>query len=73
MIPVACFFSQDPVQRLLALTETCIVERDPSTYAVVTLQPLCNVFALIRYPEDPQNFAVEYITGIVRRYTCTDR
>ena len=58
---------------MLALTETCIVERDPSTYAVVTLQPLCNVFALIRYQEDPQNFAVEYATGIVRRYTCTDR
>jgi DnaJ family protein C protein 13 len=63
----------EPVQRTLALTESCIVERDPATYAIVTVQPLASVFALIRYPENPQNFAIEYNTGQIRRYTSTDR
>lgn len=33
----------DPVRRTLCLTETCLVERDPSTYNVVTCKPLCDV------------------------------
>lgn len=64
---------KEPVQRTLALSETCLIERDPSTYAIVTLQPLASVFALVRYDENPQNFAIEYNTGIVRRYTSADR
>ncbi|XP_019858666.1 PREDICTED: dnaJ homolog subfamily C member 13 [Amphimedon queenslandica] len=63
----------EPVQRTLALSENCLLERDPSTYAIVTLKPLCSVFSLIRYPENPQNFAVEYNTGQIRRYTSADR
>ena len=59
--------------RTLSLSESCIVERDPSTYAIVTLQPLCNVFALIRYTENPQNFAIEYNNGQSRKYTSADR
>jgi len=49
-----------PVQRLLCLTENCIIERDPATYGVVTLRPLGDVFCIIRYPEDMQKFAIEY-------------
>ena len=33
----------DPAKRVLCLTETCIVERDPASYNVVTIQPLCDV------------------------------
>ena len=61
------------MQRTLSLSENCILERDPSTYAIVTLKPLCNVFALIRYLENPQNFAIEYNNGQCRRYTSADR
>lgn len=68
-----CLNFKEPVQRTLALSESCILERDPSTYAIVTLQPLASIFALIRYPDNPQNFAIEYNTGQVRRYTSTDR
>lgn len=33
----------DPVRRILCLTETCLVERDPATYHIVTLKPLSEV------------------------------
>ena len=64
---------QDPVSRIMALSETCIVERDPATYQVVSIKPLCDVFALVRYSDDPQRFTIEYSSGKVRRYTATDR
>ena len=35
--------TSDPVRRTLCLTETCLVERDPATYSVVTCKPLCDV------------------------------
>jgi len=35
--------SSDQVRRTLCLTETCLVERDPATYNVVTCKPLCDV------------------------------
>jgi len=63
----------EPVQRILALSENCIVERDPATYQVVTIRPLCDVFALIRYSDDPQRFSIEYSNGQVRRYAATER
>ena len=35
---------------------------------------LCSqVFALIRYPDDPQRFSIEYTNGVLRRYAATDR
>ena len=33
----------DPVRRLLCLTETCLLERDPATYSLVSLRPLSHV------------------------------
>lgn len=36
----------DPVRRTMCLTETCLVERDPATYNVVTSKPLCDVSSL---------------------------
>lgn len=38
-----CVFSQEPVKRILALTETCLVERDPASYNIVTLKPFGEV------------------------------
>ena len=63
----------DPVVRLLCLTESCIAERDPASYSIVTIRPLSDVFALVRYRTDPQKIAIEYKSGAVRRYTSTDR
>ena len=34
---------QDPMRRTLCLTETCLVERDPATYNIATVKPLCDV------------------------------
>ena len=64
---------QDPVSRIMALSETCIIERDPATYQVVSIKPLCEVFALIRYSEDPQRFTIEYSNGHKTRYAATER
>ena len=63
----------DSVRRTLCLTETCLVERDPATYNVVTLRPLCDIFAIVRDQENPQKFCIEYVKGAIRRYQSTDR
>lgn len=42
-----CYFQipvyQEPVRRTLCLSESCIIERDPATYNMVTLKPLSEV------------------------------
>lgn len=63
----------DPVKRILGLTEACLIERDPQTYSIVTLRPLSSIYCIIRHPDNPQKFIVEYVTGQVRCYTSTDR
>ncbi|CAG9859086.1 unnamed protein product [Phyllotreta striolata] len=63
----------DPVRRTLCLSEQCIMERDPQTYSICTLQPLNNIFALIRDNANPQLFIIEYLNGQSRTYTTTDR
>ncbi|XP_035216788.1 dnaJ homolog subfamily C member 13-like isoform X2 [Stegodyphus dumicola] len=63
----------EPVKRILGLTETCLIERDPQTYSIVTIRPLANIYALVRHPDNPQKFLVEYISGQVRSYTSTER
>ncbi|KAI4900907.1 hypothetical protein NFI96_029726 [Prochilodus magdalenae] len=76
----------EPVKRILALTETCLVERDPASYNIVTLKPfgevrVCSfqlllirrVFALICDAENPQVFTVEFIRGQIRKYCSTER
>lgn len=51
----------DPVRRTMCLTETCLVERDPATYNVVTSKPLCDVSSLyLTLFISPQDFKVEY-------------
>lgn len=48
----------DPVKRILCLTETTVRERDPQTYSVCTLIPLCEVFALVRDKDNLQKFCI---------------
>ncbi|XP_037942039.1 dnaJ homolog subfamily C member 13-like [Teleopsis dalmanni] len=55
----------EPVKRILCLTETTLLERDPQTYSVCTLRPLSDVFALIRDKDNLQKFCIEYKNGIV--------
>ncbi|XP_016394510.1 dnaJ homolog subfamily C member 13 [Sinocyclocheilus rhinocerous] len=63
----------EPVRRILALTETCLVERDPASYNIVTLKPFGEVFALICDTDNPQVFTVEFIRGQIRKYCSTER
>ncbi|KAK3858864.1 hypothetical protein Pcinc_034976 [Petrolisthes cinctipes] len=63
----------DPVRRTLCVSETCLLERDPNSYAIVTLRPLSDIFALVRNQENPQMLTVEYIKGGNRVYTSSDR
>ncbi|XP_055379776.1 dnaJ homolog subfamily C member 13 isoform X2 [Condylostylus longicornis] len=63
----------EPVKRILCLTETTILERDPQTYSVCTLRPLVEIFALVRDSENIQKFHIEYKNGVVRKYNTNDR
>jgi DnaJ family protein C protein 13 len=65
------------VRRLLCLTETCLIERDPGTYHICTLKPLNEIFSLVRHKDSLQDFTIEYIrnnpTRAKCRYTSTER
>ncbi|KAG8009572.1 DnaJ-like protein subfamily C member 13, partial [Nibea albiflora] len=63
----------EPVKRILALTETCLVERDPASYNIVTIKPFGEVFALICDVDNPQVFTVEFIRGQIRKFSSTER
>ncbi|CAH0401433.1 unnamed protein product [Chilo suppressalis] len=63
----------EPMRRTLCLSDTCILERDPQTYSVVCLRPLSDVFALVRDPEHPQKFSIEYLNGQIRTYLAGER
>lgn len=63
-----------PIRRVLCLTNSCLVERNPDTYQPVTLKPLSDIFALIRSAEDSQVFRIEFATlGTISSYTSTER
>uniref|UniRef100_A0A1I8HXS4 J domain-containing protein n=1 Tax=Macrostomum lignano TaxID=282301 RepID=A0A1I8HXS4_9PLAT len=64
---------KEPVRRLLCLSETCLIERDPATYHAVSVKPLCDVFSMTRDPANPQLVAIESVRGPPRYYTSTDR
>ncbi|KAH6928945.1 hypothetical protein HPB50_021775 [Hyalomma asiaticum] len=64
---------EDPVRRLLCLTESCLLERDPSTYTVVTLRPLADVCRIVRSRDQVQQFSIEYAQGDARHYSSSDR
>jgi len=63
-----------PIRRILCLTNSCLVERNPDTYQPVTLKPLKNIYALIRSSDDPQMFSIEFSNlDTVSVYTTTER
>ncbi|XP_055606556.1 dnaJ homolog subfamily C member 13 isoform X2 [Uranotaenia lowii] len=63
----------EPMRRILCLTDSTILERDPQTYSICTLRPLIEVFALVRYDENIQKFSIEYKNGLIRTYITNDR
>lgn len=63
----------DPVKRILCLTESTLLERDPQTYSICTLRPLNDVFALIRCRDSLQQFSIEYKNGLIRTFNTNDR
>jgi DnaJ family protein C protein 13 len=58
---------------VFCLSETCILERDPATYSVVSLRPLSSVAALVYNVQNTQLFLVQFTTGESRSYTSTER
>lgn len=64
---------EQSTRRLLCLTQTCLVERDPVTYSVVCATPLEQIVCLVRLEKDPQQFIVEYTSGEGRVYSATER
>jgi DnaJ family protein C protein 13 len=70
---VTCRDLLEPSKRTLALTENCLLERDPNSYSIITLKPLNEIFALVRSQTNAQQFSIEYIKGQVSIYTSTDR
>ncbi|XP_055340824.1 dnaJ homolog subfamily C member 13-like [Paramacrobiotus metropolitanus] len=65
--------STGAVKRILCLSESCLLERDPGSYAICTLKPLCDIFAIVRHVDNPQLFSIEYVKGQTRTYASTDR
>lgn len=67
----------ESVRRLMCLTETCLIERDPSTYYICTLKPFSEIFGLVRHKDSLQEFTIEYIRNNPARakckYTSTER
>uniref|UniRef100_A0A182NJR4 J domain-containing protein n=1 Tax=Anopheles dirus TaxID=7168 RepID=A0A182NJR4_9DIPT len=63
----------EPMRRILCLTDTTVLERDPQTYSICTLRPLDNVYALVRHADNIQKFSIEYKNGLVRAYITNDR
>ncbi|XP_050073180.1 dnaJ homolog subfamily C member 13 [Anopheles maculipalpis] len=63
----------EPMRRILCLTDTTLLERDPQTYSICTLRPLDNIYALVRHADNIQKFAIEYKNGLVRSYITNDR
>ncbi|KAJ7528593.1 hypothetical protein O6H91_15G009400 [Diphasiastrum complanatum] len=66
--------SGDIVYRQLVLTKSSLVERRPENYEAVLVRPLSTVAALVRFPEEPQMFAIEFSDGCPTHvYTSTSR
>ncbi|KAI1707730.1 dnaJ domain-containing protein [Ditylenchus destructor] len=65
--------SEHAVRRLLCLSETCIIERDPATYSVICARPLKHIVCLVRDIKDPQKFQIEYENNDERTYSSNER
>ncbi|KER23065.1 hypothetical protein T265_08964 [Opisthorchis viverrini] len=62
-----------PVSRLLCITDSLLLERDPPSYRAVCGYPLCEIYTLVRDRVQPQRFLIEYVRGESKTYFSTDR
>ncbi|VDK82276.1 unnamed protein product, partial [Litomosoides sigmodontis] len=62
-----------PVKRLLCLSSTCIIERDPASYAAICARSLKTIVFVVRDEGDPQSFTIQYDEGDIRSYTSPER
>ncbi|CAK5087798.1 unnamed protein product [Meloidogyne enterolobii] len=61
------------IRRLLCISESCIIERDPLSYAVICARNLNTLSYIIRDLKDPQKFHLIYSNGDERLYSSNDR
>ncbi|RTG84143.1 DnaJ subfamily C member 13 [Schistosoma bovis] len=61
------------VSRLMCLTESLLLERDPTSYRPVSAHPLCEIHLLVRDRFQPQRFSIEYVRGQIATYFSTNR
>jgi len=62
-----------PVSRQLHICEDFIVEKDSSGFNCISYQRVSLIYAIIRSWNNPREFAIEYIDGSSRTYTCPER
>ncbi len=62
---------EEPVRRLLCLTEATLVERDPATYNLITLRPLSMVAALVR-PKERETKTINFHSVPLPFYASVD-
>jgi DnaJ homolog subfamily C member 13 len=62
-----------PRARRLVLTETRIVERDSSSYQVVSARPYAAVLAVVRPCDEPQHVVIQFRDGSARTYVSPRR
>ncbi|KAL3096073.1 hypothetical protein niasHS_005832 [Heterodera schachtii] len=60
-------------RRLLCLSESCIIERDPISYAVICARSLRTIVCLVRDINDPQKFTIVYECGVERTFSSNER
>ena len=59
-----------PQPRMLAMTNSQLLERDPATKRTLCSYGINHIFNLVKYADDPSKFAIEYKSGRTKRYQC---
>jgi len=63
----------DPAPRIITFSDKYMVERNPGSYAVVTMRLLNSVDHIVRPNNDPQAFSVHFRDGTSSEYSSTQR
>ncbi|VDN56737.1 unnamed protein product [Dracunculus medinensis] len=64
---------EKPVRRLLCLSESCIIERDPATYCPICAHLLKSIICMTRDENDPQKFTIVYEDNESKVYSSAER
>ncbi|KAH7698996.1 CBN-RME-8 protein [Aphelenchoides avenae] len=64
---------ESPLRRILCLSETCLIERDPASCVAICARAFKMVVCLDHELKDPQKFTIEYENGDKRTYTAAER